>query len=548
MRKPDRFKLRTALAMAAGLALCVGTRAQAQIDTDVPGGHLKVQTSLETDWGFHTAGEDNRNNNNNNIPGSGQALSTNGDVIQAGVLRADPLITYRLNNDTAQALFVDNADVYIHGRYWADLAQFINGPRVYEVGQGTYSTPGVAHYPGDGWSARISEHEYEADAAEAYIDLRKGPWALRLGKQQVVYGEELGVQTLDQVDSLDFTKFNSFEIASLEYSDMRIGEWTAKLSYQLPDMLDGNLSNSLLTGFISPDFQPDYFIGLGSQMNDVPAFEKIGDYGNLRRARNKIVYGAVVTTTAYGFDLSANFYSTPDHVGWFSLAPVANPFPADPQTGIPFLFPGDPTPRDFMLQRRFSREFIYGGSISYTMPASLDFPGGGLLAGDIFHYSVAYTPHASFTGSRTVLITGKPTKIGDLNMTLDMEKYWRWTQHFPSVYLLGEYNYESRHAPVSFVYMPSAGHHSINTVVLSATQPLPANIWSLAMTAICDTNVGGNWFLQPAVTYKPTSSQEYDIYWNFDEGTVVDTTKHVGSKLGSFSWIDAVYLRAVYKM
>ena len=28
--------------------------------------------------------------------------------------------------------------------------------------------------------------------------------------------------------------------------------------------------------------------------------------------------------------------------------------------------------------------------------------------------------------------------------------------------------------------------------------------------------------MQPSVTYKPTSNQEYNVFWNFTEGTVVN--------------------------
>ena len=395
MKKPDRLKLGAVMGIAAALIFYAGTGAWAQLDTDVPAGHIKIQTALETDWGVSTAGKSNRNNNNNNIPGSGQGFSTNGSELQAAVGRIDPTITFRTRDDIAEAMGLDNADVYLHFRYWADAEQFINGPSIYEVGQGAYLTPGSARYPGDAWSARVSEHEYEAEANEAYIDLRKGPFALRLGKQQVVYGEELGVQTLDQVDSLDFTKFQTFEIGALEYSDVRIGEWTAKGSYQLPDFSDVGINNSLITGFVSPDFQPDYFAAIGSQLNDEPAAEPIGDYGNLRKARNKIVYGSVASTTVYGVDLTANFYATPDHIGWFTPAPVGlGGFVPDNFAGQPFFGPGKGL-FDLMLQRRFSRDFIYGGSASYTIP-SLDFPGAFLLNGDIFHFSAAYTPHKSF--------------------------------------------------------------------------------------------------------------------------------------------------------
>jgi Protein of unknown function (DUF1302) len=552
MNKRDRFKFGTVMGMAAALVLYAGTAAWAQLDTDVPLGHIKPQTAFETDWGVHTAGKDNRNNNNNNIPGSGQGFSTNGNDLQAAVGRVDPTITFRTRDDIAEAMGLDNADAYLHLRFWGDAEQFINGPSIYEVGQGAYLTPGSARYPGDAWSARISEHEYEAEANEAYLDLRKGPVALRLGKQQVVYGEELGVQTLDQVDSLDFTKFQTFEIGALEYSDVRIGEWTAKLSYQLPDFSDQGINNSLITGFVSPDFQPDYFAAIGSQLNDEPAAEPIGDHGNLRKARNKLVYGAVASTTVYGVDLSANFYATPDHVGWFTVAPVANPFPINNFFGQPFFGPNGGE-HLFLLQRRFSRDFIYGGSASYTIP-SLEFPGAYLLNGDIFHFSAAYTPHKSFWTAASIANNMiKPTRIGEINMTLDGERYIRWSQKFPSMYLLGEWNYKSRSTVISDIYEPALGHTGIQTVVLSLTQFFPNNIWGTSIEAVCDTNVGGNWFMQPSITYKPTSNQEYNVYWNFFEGTnvkpgVAGNPFRTGSKLGSFDWADAIYFRAVYKM
>jgi hypothetical protein len=558
MKKPDRVKFVAAMGMAAALVFYAGTGAWAQLDTDLPGGHLKIQTALETEWGIHTAGKDNRNNNNNNIPGSGQGFSTNGNDVQAAVGRIDTLTTFRGSDDLASALLLDNADVYLHLRFLGDAANLINGPSAYEFGRGAYHTPGQSRYPGDAWSAYVGEHEYEADANEAYIDLRKGPVALRLGKQQVVYGEELGVQTLDQVDSLNFASVPGFfDIASLEYSDIRIGEWTAKLSYQLPDFSEAGIDNSIITGWVSPDFQPDYLYGLGQQLNDEPAAEPIGDFGNLRKARNKLVYGAVAATTVYGVDLTANFYATPDHVGWFTTAPIGlggSGLVPDSFAGQPFLGPGHGL-WDFTLQRRFSRDFIYGGSASYTVP-HLDFLGADILNGDIFHFSAAYTPHKSFWTAASIANRAiKPTRIGELNWTLDGERYIRWSQKFPSMYLLGEWNYKSRSTVISDIYQPTIGHKGIQTVVLSLTQFFPNNIWGAGIVALCDTNVGGNWLMQPSITYKPTSSQEYDVFWNFDEGTQFKTgTGHTspfagtGSKLGAYSWLDAIYFRAVYKM
>jgi hypothetical protein len=136
MKKPDRLKFGAAMGMALALVFYAGTGAWAQLHTDVPLGHIKIQTALETDWAVHTAGKDNRNNNNNNIPGSGQGFSTNGNDLQAAVGRIDPLITFRTRDDVAEAMRLDNVDVYLHFRFWGDAEQFINGPSIYEVGQG----------------------------------------------------------------------------------------------------------------------------------------------------------------------------------------------------------------------------------------------------------------------------------------------------------------------------------------------------------------------------------------------------------------------------
>ena len=136
MKKSERFRFGAAMAMAVALIFYAGSRRVGQLDTDVPLGHLKVQTALETDWGVSTAGKPNRNNDNNHIPGSGQGLSTDGDDLQSANGRVEPLITLRISDDAAQSMWLDDADAYVHLRYWADVAQLINGPRVNTVGQG----------------------------------------------------------------------------------------------------------------------------------------------------------------------------------------------------------------------------------------------------------------------------------------------------------------------------------------------------------------------------------------------------------------------------
>jgi len=133
---------------------------------------------------------------------------------------------------------------------------------------------------------------------------------------------------------------------------------------------------------VSPDFQPSYFVGLGSQVNDVPPFKKSATTAMFGGARNKLVYGAVAATTIYDVDLTANFYSTPDPY-WmvFDCASsksnpyrhlFRSPFARSPAAG---------TSGTFVSNGASRGRFIYGGSASYTVPR-LDFPGAVLLNGD----------------------------------------------------------------------------------------------------------------------------------------------------------------------
>ena len=192
MKKPDRFKFGAAMGMAAALVFYAGTGAWAQLDTDVPGGHIKIQTALETDWGVTTAGKNNRNNNNNNIPGSGQGFSTDGNDLQAAIGRIDPLLTFRANDDIAEAMWLDNADVYLHVRFWATPCSSLMARASQEFGQGAYKTPGVRGIPATDGQPTSASMSTRLKPTRPISICARDLLRLRLGKQQVVYGEELG--------------------------------------------------------------------------------------------------------------------------------------------------------------------------------------------------------------------------------------------------------------------------------------------------------------------------------------------------------------------
>jgi len=78
---------------------------------------------------------------------------------------------------------------------------------------------------------------------DCYLDYTHAPWFLRLGKQQVAWGQADGVQVLDRVNPVDLTEY-----WLQDFVDIRIPLWMANINYS-PKL------NSNLQLLIIPDFE-----------------------------------------------------------------------------------------------------------------------------------------------------------------------------------------------------------------------------------------------------------------------------------------------------
>ncbi len=545
-----RLLASTTVAFLVLAAMASVVRAEDSIT--ILGANVGMQTVAETDWALSTAGKGNSFNSNfkkctsRSQPGCG--LSTSGNSWNLMAYRVDSLMNLKLSSEQASALGLDGVEAFVHGRFWSDIAPFVDGslPRINAEGF-------RQRYAGSGWAAQIAAHEYELDAAEAYIDMHRGPLWVRLGKQQIVYGEELGIQTLDQVDSLDFRRHSLFNFSGLEYSDARIAEWTLRATYDASVLLAPLYQeNAQFSAWISPDFQPDVFLPAGSPYHTSPAYSIIENRNGISRARHKLVYGAVLEGNMFDVDWSLNFYSTPEHVGWFKYvgqplingAPNPAVFPIDNFRGAQLFGPAGGY-RDAIITREMPRINIFGGMLSYSIEPKYTFPGAELVNGAQVRVSAAYTPGKQFTGPDTLNPASpnvnRPLRVGEINMALDVERDVRWTQHAPSAYLFLEYNYRSRSDLFDdYLAQPAYGnHHDFNLAIIGITQPLASNRWKLVWVQSIEGNAGGSIFEQPAVVYKPTSGQEYRVFWNFATGTNK-------SYLGPSRYMDEIVFAAIY--
>ncbi len=91
----------------------------------------------------------------------------------------------------------------------------------------------------------------EETIRELYLQYIRGPWDIRIGKQQVIWGEQLGLRTLDAVCPLDI---RTEVIGLTEWENIRIGLWMLRTIYDFADDLPGQLSLEAI--FIPLDYEP----------------------------------------------------------------------------------------------------------------------------------------------------------------------------------------------------------------------------------------------------------------------------------------------------
>ena len=147
--------------------------------------------------------------------------------------------------------------------------------------------------------AVIDDQRLENEVRELYVDIRKGPLFLRLGKQQVVWGESDGLRLADIINPLDFRWHYFLE----DWQDIRQGLPMIRAIYGVTNKTDLELVWAPVT------FKPAKFGGVGTYwefpgagIGGIPEKEYPADIRNGS-------YGAKVKTTlGSGFDVSLYDY------------------------------------------------------------------------------------------------------------------------------------------------------------------------------------------------------------------------------------------------
>ena len=122
------------------------------------------------------------------------------------------------------------------------------------IGRGVYdSIYDIRHTYSEPFGHNEKENrKFEYKLREAFVDMVLPPFTIRLGRQQVVWGETDNFRALDVINPLDLRDHWSWE----PWEDIRIPLWMARVIYDIGKI--GPLEESFIEGIWIPwDFQPN---------------------------------------------------------------------------------------------------------------------------------------------------------------------------------------------------------------------------------------------------------------------------------------------------
>lgn len=121
------------------------------------------------------------------------------------------------------------------------------------------------------------------DLPVAYLDYSNGPLWLRLGNQQIAWGEAIFFRVADTPNGLDLRRNLLFDVASEEFSDKRVPAIALRGSYRAGNNFD-------IEGF-AQQFQPTIYPAEYSPYNPIPAQFVIDQHQGYEQVKNKLNFG-----------------------------------------------------------------------------------------------------------------------------------------------------------------------------------------------------------------------------------------------------------------
>ncbi|WP_293394894.1 DUF1302 family protein [Nevskia sp.] len=121
-----------------------------------------------------------------------------------------------------------------------------------------------------------------------FLDYQEGPLNVRVGNQQIAWGQAIFFRVLDVVDGIDFRRHSILDNAQEEFSDKRVPSLGVRVNYQFTDEI-------LADAFVQK-FQPTIYGNPNTQYNVIPTQFTVHDQ-----------YADYDTKLSYGIRFKGNF-------------------------------------------------------------------------------------------------------------------------------------------------------------------------------------------------------------------------------------------------
>jgi hypothetical protein len=506
-----------ASASAADAAASSSAAAAADSSGSSSGGsgvNTQISGFIRSETAINTTGQTDPFNQNGNVfngqpitrvsPAITDVATRNGQQdsqnINMQLFRAEVNSTTHLNDDLS---FIMHARAIFDPGWYNEYDPATVGNE--RVGY-TYSDPNYFKYHTPG-NARPNPVEwagsnYMIDFPALFLEYNHGPLDIRLGNQQIAWGQALFFRVLDVPDGLDFRRHSILDYAPEEFSDKRVPALGIRASYQASE-------NWLIDGYVQK-FQPTVYGNTNTPYNIIPSqFTVRDDYANYD---NKLDEGFRIKGTLGDFGVQGIFVHryNPDGVFAWTQSGVNRDIPGIPGSGqalacTPFeVSPGgvwssnewfyyaaqarldgvgglnsainnfqpctgalgaQAVPNYAYASQELNQFFQLGGGLGagktglgglvgwlsrkYYQENDI---GGGLsytLSGDpgsltdqlILNWEVMYTPNRTFTAPD---LNVNHITTDEWTTALTAEKYQRFSDSLPATYMVAEFMYKSK--------------------------------------------------------------------------------------------------------
>ncbi|WP_420464777.1 DUF1302 family protein [Panacagrimonas sp.] len=420
----------------------------------------------------------------------------------------------------------------------------------------------------------IAGEKFMIDLPSFYLDYQRGPLLVRVGQQQIAWGQALFFRVLDVPNGLDLRRHLFLDYAPEEYADERIGSpairttWQATQEWEVDAFVQkfqptiypnaNTPYNAIASQFTIRDRYDDYDDKLntglrlrgshGQWSTQFVAARRYNPDGVFRWTESQVNRdlpdapgsGAVLQDTAFEVD-STGVQSARE---WFTFAGNARldgleglnasitEFPAAALLGAAAVPTMDLASAELdlffqlsgglrgHLAREYMRETNLGAGVGYVFNAGP----GSLLDQLIVNFEASFTPDRKFTNTT---LSRDYIEEDEWITALVVEKYQRFSQHVPATYLVFQWMHRTESDLYGRHLSGMGGSADMvapgvsggwNGLVFALQQPSPTLTWRFDGALLYDTR--GGLLVQPALKWSPNTKYTVEAFYNFLDGDI----------------------------